>query len=77
MNFVHQAAMAILLLPITATSPISANPADVALSSLEKRDSYTFNCYSPGQACRGTGDTSGGGESQAGRSAIPKANLIY
>ncbi|UDD59300.1 hypothetical protein AFCA_006722 [Aspergillus flavus] len=60
----------ILLLPVTAASPISANPADIALSSLEKRDRYMFNCYSPGRACRGTGDTSGAGESPAGCSPI-------
>jgi hypothetical protein len=68
---------AMLLLPVTTASPISvnseavvvssepvsANPADAALSSLEKRASYMFNCYSAGQACRGLGDTRQGGDS--------------
>jgi hypothetical protein len=67
---------AMFLLPVTAASPISvnpevavwsepvsANPADAALSSLEKRARYTFNCYSAAQACRGAGDTSQGGDS--------------
>lgn len=48
---------------MSQSEPVSANPADAALSSLEKRASYTFNCYSAGQACRGAGDTSHRGDS--------------
>ncbi|KAB8067716.1 hypothetical protein BDV29DRAFT_163080 [Aspergillus leporis] len=63
-------ALALFLAPFTVSFPISENPAGVARARLEKRVTWSFNCYSPGQACRGRGDTSGGRESPGGCSPI-------
>lgn len=51
----------VLFSPATFAAPISENPAEVARVALEKRANWSFNCYSPGQACRGMGATTGGG----------------
>ena len=52
---------AMLFSPVILAAPISENPAEVARAALDKRANWSFNCYSPGMACRGMGATSAGG----------------
>ena len=63
-----------LAAPISAsavpTSPRSLETRETSNSTLAKRANWTFNCYNAGQACRGTGSTSGGGSGTAGCSPI-------
>ena len=60
----------LLISPATFATPVSENPAAVARINLDKRANWSFNCYSPGKACRGMGDTSGGGSQPVGCSPI-------
>ena len=61
---------ALLFSPAALAAPVSENPAAVARATLDKRQNWTFECYRPGQACRGRGATSGGGSSRVGCSPI-------
>ena len=61
---------AVLFSPATLAAPITDNPASVARATLDKRVNWSFNGYSAGQACRGLGNTSGGGSSNQGCSPI-------
>jgi hypothetical protein len=61
--------------PLAATAPISDNPAALARTTLEKRASWTFNGYSDGQACRGRGNTSGGGSSAVSCSPVDSRGI--
>lgn len=61
--------------PLATAAPISENPAAAAVATLEKRASWKFNGYSDGQACRGTGNTSGGGSSPVGCSPIDSRGI--
>ena len=51
-----------------------AGPGEILHSAREAapdlQSTWHFNCYSPGQACRGTGNTSGGGSGSVGCSPI-------
>jgi hypothetical protein len=61
--------------PLAAAAPISDNPAALACATLEKRASWTFNGYSDGQACRGRGNTSGGGSSAVSCSPVDSRGI--
>lgn len=60
------------LLTLFGSVSASALPAPPELTTnvVDLQSSYTFNCYSPGKACRGSGDTSGGGSSTEGCTPI-------
>ena len=58
--------------PATSDLIVDRDPLNVHRSadSLEARAKWKFECYSEGKACRGTGDTSGGGKATAECSKI-------
>lgn len=77
---VHHASLAALVCSFLMASGVGAIPrAEVPGFSAREADPYkvlptqsswTFNCYSPGQPCRGTGNTAGGGRGTTGCNPI-------